>query len=149
MYKRQTAVYGSGKFGCADREKISNRSEFRGAFQVELLAVYLIRWFTIKLVEHVANCKSGEKAVLMNPDISKFLGIGNATGLGMAPFMIKHPILINNWVLAREEALSRVISLKSNDAEKIILFKKLLIQASHHFNAVSYTHLTLPTKRIV
>ena len=131
---RTTAVYGSGKFGCADREKISNRPEFHGAFQVELLAVYLIRWFTIKLVEHVANCKSGEKAVLMNPDISKFLGIGNATGLGMAPFMIKHPILINNWVLAREEALSRVISLKSNAAKKLFLFKNLLIQASLHFN---------------
>jgi len=131
---RTTAVYGSGKFGCADREKISNRSEFRGAFQVELLAVYLIRWFTIKLVEHIANCKGGEKAALMSPEISKFLGIGNATGLGMAPFMIKHPILINNWVLAREEALSRVISLKYNDAEKFFLFKKLLIQASLHFN---------------
>ena len=131
---RTTAVYGSGKFGCADREKISNRSEFCGAFQVELLAVYLIRWFTIKLVEHVARCKGGKKSVLMNLEISKFLGIGNATGLGMAPFMIKHPILINNWVLAREEALSRVISIKYNAVEKLLLFKNLLIQASLHFN---------------
>ena len=38
---RTTAVYGSGKFGCADREKISKRPETRGAFQVELIAVYL------------------------------------------------------------------------------------------------------------
>ena len=85
---RTTAVYGSGKFGCADREKISNRSEIRGAFQVELLTVYLIRWFTIELVEFIASHRGGRKAIRLTPEISKFLGIGNATGLGMAPFMI-------------------------------------------------------------
>jgi len=131
---RTTAVYGSGKFGCADREKISKRSEFRGAFQVELLTVYLIRWFSIKLVEHVASCKGGQNAVCLNSEISKFLGIGNATGLGMAPFMIKHPILINNWVLAREEALSRVISQKSQTFEKILFFKNILTQSGLHMN---------------
>jgi len=86
---RTTAVYGSGKFGCADREKISKRPETRGAFQVELLTVYLFRWFTIELVEHVAKQRGGEKAVSLNAEISKYLGIGNATGLGMAPFLIK------------------------------------------------------------
>ncbi len=72
---RTTAVYGSGKFGCADREKISKRPETRGAFQVELIAVYLFRWFTIKLVEHVAKQIGGEKAVTLNSGISKYLGI--------------------------------------------------------------------------
>ena len=45
---RTTAVYGSGKFGCADREKISDRPEARGSFMIEMLAVYLFRWFTIE-----------------------------------------------------------------------------------------------------
>tara|TARA_B100000700_G_scaffold322880_1_gene425377 strand:+ start:672 stop:2372 length:1701 start_codon:yes stop_codon:yes gene_type:complete len=131
---RTTAVYGSGKFGCSDREKISMRPEFAGAFQVELLTVYLIRWFTIKLVEYVASCRGGENAVSLNPEIGKFLGIGNATGLGMAPFMIKHPILINNWVLAREKALLRIISIKFYKKEKYYLFKKLLVQSILHMN---------------
>ena len=48
---RTTAVYGSGKFGCADRAKIADRDECNAPFQVELLAVYLIRWFTIDMVE--------------------------------------------------------------------------------------------------
>ena len=71
---RTTAVYGSGKFGCADREKIAKRPETRGAFQVELLTVYLFRWFTIELVEHVAKQRGGEKAVSLNAEISKYLG---------------------------------------------------------------------------
>ena len=52
---RTTAVYGSGKFGCADRAKIADREECQGAFQIELLAVYLIRWFTIDLAEELAK----------------------------------------------------------------------------------------------
>ncbi len=51
---RTTAVYGSGKFGCADRAKIADREECRAPFQMELLAVYLIRWFTIDSVEELA-----------------------------------------------------------------------------------------------
>ena len=129
---RTTAVYGSGKFGCADREKISKRPETRGAFQVELLTVYLFRWFTIELVEHVAKQRGGEKAVSLNAEISKYLGIGNATGLGMAPFLIKHPVLIHNWVLARETALSRVIALESQSPETLTLFSKYLQRAIQH-----------------
>ena len=129
---RTTAVYGSGKFGCADREKISNRPETRGAFQVELIAVYLFRWFTIKLVEHVAKQIGGEKAVTLNSGISKYLGIGNATGLGMAPFLIKHPVLIHNWVLARETALSRVVAIEKHTTETLSLFSKYLHRAIQH-----------------
>jgi hypothetical protein len=129
---RTTAVYGSGKFGCADREKISNRSEMRGSFQVELITVYLFRWFTIELVEYVARQRGGRKAVSLNPEISKFLGIGNATGLGMAPFLIKHPVLIHKWVLARETALSRVVALESHTLESLSLFRKSMIQATQH-----------------
>jgi len=129
---RTTAVYGSGKFGCADREKIAKRPETRGAFQVELLTVYLFRWFTIELVEHVAKLRGGRKAISLNPEISKYLGIGNATGLGMAPFLIKHPVLIHNWVLARETALSRVIALESYTLETLSLFSKYISRAIQH-----------------
>jgi len=83
---RTTAVYGSGKFGCADRDKISDREECKGPFQMELLAVYLIRWFTIDLVEELAKERGGNKAVRLDPKTSRFIGVGNSTGLGMAPF---------------------------------------------------------------
>ena len=97
-----------------------------------MIAVYLFRWFTIERVEFIASKRGGRKAVTMNPEISKYLGIGNATGLGMAPFLIKHPVLIHNWVLARETALSRVISLESHTSETLRHFREILNQAIRH-----------------
>ena len=123
---RTTAVYGSGKFGCADRAKIADRPEMRGPFQAEMLTVYLIRWLSIDLVNHVARGRGGEDSVALAPDYARYLGIGNATGLGMAPFLIKHPVLINNWVLARETALARVRNLPSTDSEGSDAFLDLL-----------------------
>ncbi|MEM6665917.1 MAG: hypothetical protein AAF638_05890, partial [Pseudomonadota bacterium] len=40
---RTTAVYGSGKFGAADREVIADRPEMQAPFQAEMLSVYLTR----------------------------------------------------------------------------------------------------------
>ena len=73
---RTTAVYGSGKFGCADRAKIAEREECKVSFHMELLAVYLIRWFTIDLVETIAKQRGGDKSVTIDPHIRQFIGIG-------------------------------------------------------------------------
>ena len=110
---RTTAVYGNGKFGIADRARIEDRPELAGAFQAEMLTVYLIRCFTLDLVEHVARARDPERFVPLDPTLKRHLGIGNSTGLGMAPFLINHPTLINNWIAARETALARVRSLES------------------------------------
>ena len=75
---------------------------------------------------------TGPETEAFESEISKYLGIGNATGLGMAPFLIKHPVLIHNWVLARETALSRVIALESQSPETLTLFSKYLQRAIQH-----------------
>lgn len=107
---RTTAVYGFGKFGAADREGCRGRDELRGPFRAEMLTVYLIRCFSVDLVEHLAQARGGEDAAGLEPERRRRLGIGNSTGLGMAPFLITHPILLNNWIQAREVALGRVLS---------------------------------------
>lgn len=104
---RTTAVYGNGKFGIADRFRIAGRPEMRGPFQAEMLAVYLVRLFTLDLVQHVAHCRSPDTFVPLERRYQRFLGIGNATGLGMAPYMMTHPRLIGCWMAARETALAR------------------------------------------
>jgi len=110
---RTTAVYGSGKFGAADRCDISDRDELRNPFQVEMLTVYLIRCFVMDLVEYMAQVKGGNNAVKLDTDIRRSMGIGNSTGLGMAPFLVHHPTLLNAWIMARETALARVRAVKS------------------------------------
>lgn len=105
---RTTAVYGSGKFGAADRAVIEDRPELAGPFRAEMLSVWLTRAFTVDLAEHMAQAKGGAAAVRLDNSLRRRLGMGNSTGLGMAPFLVRHPTLLNNWMQAREEALARV-----------------------------------------
>ena len=105
---RTTAVYGSGKFGAADRFLIQDRELASGPFRLEMLSVFLIRAFSVDLVEHMAKVKGGEKATTIAPHLRRCFGIGNSTGLGMAPFIVNHPALFNNWISAREQAFARV-----------------------------------------
>ncbi len=109
---RTTAVYGSGKFGLADRFRIKNRKEIYGPFRLEMMLVYLIRQFTFDQVNHIAKCNNPRKSVELDKDICRNLGIGNSTGLGMAPFIVNHPTLLNNWILARETALKQIREIK-------------------------------------
>jgi hypothetical protein len=107
---RTTAVYGNGKFGIADRDAIAGRAELSAPFQAEMLTVWLIRSFTIDLAEHVAARRAPERAARLSQALRHGLGVGNATGLGMAPFLVRHPVLMHNWFHARETALARVRS---------------------------------------
>ena len=122
---RTTAVYGSGKFGAADREIIADRPEMQPPFQVEMLTVYLIRLFVRDLVQHMARTRGGDRAVDLDPGIARRLGIGNSTGLGMAPFIVNHPILFGNWIMVREEAIARVRSLEAASPDEIDLFSSV------------------------
>ena len=121
---RTTAVYGSGKFGLADRFRIKNRAEINGPFRLEMMLVYLVRQFTFDQVNHVAKHKNPKNAVNLDPKICRNLGIGNSTGLGMAPFIVNHPTLLNNWILSREIALKKIREIKNVNSKDKDLFKK-------------------------
>ena len=121
---RTTAVYGSGKFGLADRFRIKNRAEINGPFRLEMMLVYLVRQFTFDQVNHVAKHKDPKNAVNLDPKICRNLGIGNSTGLGMAPFIVNHPTLLNNWILSREIALKKIREIENVNSKDRDLFKK-------------------------
>ena len=123
---RTTAVYGSGKFGLADRFRIKDRKEIYGPFRLEMMLVYLVRQFTFDQVNHIAKNKNPKKAVCLDPEICRNLGIGNSTGLGMAPFIVNHPTLLNNWVLARETVLKEIREIKHVEKKDSDLFKEYL-----------------------
>tara|TARA_B100001996_G_C18652009_1_gene589767 strand:- start:108 stop:1769 length:1662 start_codon:yes stop_codon:yes gene_type:complete len=123
---RTTAVYGSGKFGLADRFRLKNRKEIYGPFRLEMMLVYLVRQFTFDQVNHIAKNKSPRQAVELDSKICRNLGIGNSTGLGMAPFIVNHPTLLNNWIEAREKALKKVREIKKTNENDVNIFKKCL-----------------------
>lgn len=122
---RTTAVYGNGKFGIADRSAIAQRPGLGGPFMAEMLAVWLIRAFTHDLVEHMGGAP-------LAPHLKRHLGIGNSTGLGMAPFLVSHPMLLNAWITARETALARVRAIETLAPAQIEQLYRLTMRAAQH-----------------
>ena len=131
---RTTAVYGSGKFGLADRYRIKERSEICGPFRLEMMLVYLVRQFTFDQVNHIAKSRNPIKAVKLSDDIARNLGIGNSTGLGMAPFIVNHPTLLHNWIYSREEALKQIRSIEKVDIKDFNKFKQCFQKSKLNIN---------------
>ena len=132
---RTTAVYGSGKFGLSDFSNIKEETDFNQPFRAEMLAVYIIREFSVELIEHIAMKKNPSKAVKLNKNIKQHLGIGNSTGLGMAPFIVKHPKLIHKWMDQYTKSLNRILK-KSLNKKKLSEYIDLLNKALCYLNEV-------------
>ena len=131
---RTTAVYGSGKFGLADRFRIKDRKEICGPFRLEMMLVYLVRQFTFDQVNHIAKSKNPNKAIKLDEDIARNLGIGNSTGLGMAPFIVNHPTLLHNWIYCREKALKEIRSIENVYIDDFNLFKDCFDKSKSSIN---------------
>jgi hypothetical protein len=91
---RTTAVYGNGKFGIADFARLERNTDLNRPFSAQMLAVYVLRQFSIEQLNHLARVQAPDTAAELAPELQRYLGIGNSTGLGMAPFLINHPQLI-------------------------------------------------------
>ena len=115
---RTTAVYGNGKFGIADYGRLRNNPDFRHPFSAQMTAVYVLRQFSIDQVEFLARARSPDTAVSLASPLKRYLGIGNSTGLGMAPFLVNHPQLIDQWIHAREQALAIAKSQTPNESAR-------------------------------
>lgn len=136
---RTTAVYGNGKFGLGDYGRPGTDGEMKASFRAQMLAVYLVRMFSFDLINHIAEhralaAQSGQPAARLAPSLCQFLGIGNATGLGMAPFLVSHPALISRWIEQREIAISATNAVTSISDEIRTAFKKLSERARAHFS---------------
>jgi len=129
---RTTAVYGNGKFGISDRSRIASRRETKNSFQAEMLTVFLIRQFTFDQLEHMASRRAPDRSVALDARLKRSLGIGNATGLGMAPFVVSHPELLNHWFVARETAIARVRSMSDIAPKDIDRAVALQARACQH-----------------
>ena len=131
---RTTAVYGNGKYGLSDLPHTFAGGLFARPFEAEMLTVYLIREFTFDLVEHLARACAPETAAPLEATCRHVLGIGNATGLGMAPFLVGHPQLIGRWMEARETAIARVRALPQTTPARVERFRALLEGAIRHLH---------------
>jgi hypothetical protein len=134
---RTTAVYGNGKFGIADYERVCRWRTFSRPFSAQMFTVYMVRHFSIEQIEHMARARSATAAALAR-DLARYLGIGNSTGLGMAPFLINHPLLVDRWITARETALARVRAIPAS-ASDLTRLQGLIHRARQHLRETATT----------
>ena len=130
---RTTAVYGNGKFGIGDYNFKSNSKILRNGFWTEMLTVYMLKIFSIEYVNFLAKNKS-KNYTKLNDNISDYLGTGNATGLGMAPFVINHPKLIHKWINTKQTLINIALDQKTLSKNKLKLFLLLLENSKKHIN---------------
>jgi len=130
---RTTAVYGSGKLGMADWEKVQSRwPDFARPFSAEMFVCLMLRNFSLLQAEHIAKHRNPDSFTEMKPEIKRYFGIGNSTGLGMAPYLVNHPQLINRWVEMRELALARIRVIGAITQSTTARFAELLERCSRH-----------------
>ncbi|CZF81500.1 hypothetical protein GCE9029_02651 [Grimontia celer] len=132
---RTTAVYGNGKFGIADFETLNENPDFRLSFSAQMCAVYMLREFSLDWVHFLAKQKGGVHATTLSPELQRYIGVGNATGLGMAPYLIRHPRVVDNWLTHREMALAAV-SQQSVCGKSAVRVLSLLHKARKHLKEV-------------
>ncbi|MEO7129779.1 MAG: hypothetical protein ABIZ07_00185 [Dermatophilaceae bacterium] len=104
---RSTAFYSNGKFGLADFERFGPDHPFAVPYRPHFLSAWLMRELSLDLVEHCARAINPDAAVL-DPQWRRYFGLGNATGLGMVPYVINHPQVLDAWAHLREVPLAVV-----------------------------------------
>lgn len=132
---RTTAVYGNGKFGIADFKLLENNPDFSQSFSAQMCAVYLLREFSLDWVHYLAKQQGGNNSATLDKSLQRYLGVGNATGLGMAPYLINHPSIVDQWLSTREAALA-VIQQNAVTDETIARLQVLLRKAITHLTQV-------------
>jgi hypothetical protein len=134
---RTTAVYGSGKFGACDWDKIArHHPDLARPFAAEMLVCYLLRQFSLDQLHHMVHQPDYPKAVDLDLSLQRYLGIGNSTGLGMAPYLINHPLLMSQWIGQREQAYAEVLA-EPVAQDKVAKLRVVLTQAMQHVREVS------------
>ncbi|WP_215405490.1 hypothetical protein [Vibrio gigantis] len=132
---RTTAVYGNGKFGIADFKILEKNEDFNQSFSAQMCAVYMLREFSLDWVHYLAKQQGGEQAITLHRGLQRYLGVGNATGLGMAPYLINHPSIVDQWMTTREHALADVLA-NPTDAALIEPLRTLVKKAVCHLEQV-------------
>ena len=101
---------------------------------IQVITADLMREYVIEISDDKYEGRGpgsrGDTAVRLDPKVARQLGIGNSTGLGMAPFIVNHPMLFNNWIMVREEALLRVRQVHRASENEISQFKEMLERSS-------------------
>ena len=131
---RSTAFYANTKFGLSAFESLPPQHALSGSFQAQMFTAFMLRHYACDLAEHIARTRNPNAAPL-DPAIKRFLGLGNATGMGLVPFVINRPHLTHIWICLREIALaSAKIEQPTPDGADTEQLRQLLARTLTYFH---------------
>jgi hypothetical protein len=107
---RNTGLDGNGTFGTRTFAAYESDHPLRAPYHAQMLSAYLMREFSMDLAEHIAGLSSTD-AVALSEEYRRFLGLGNASGLGLLLFAKHHPDWMDHWITLREQELAGARSL--------------------------------------
>jgi hypothetical protein len=124
---RNTGLDGNGTFGTRSFLALEPDHPLRPSLSAQMLTAYMMRVFAADLVHHLARTAGGSKAVELKPEMLRYLGIGNGSALGLMFYVNNHPMLIDRWLRAREQAIARakITQFEPGDGKMELLFKLL------------------------
>ncbi|MEO7006858.1 MAG: hypothetical protein ABI065_07480, partial [Terrimesophilobacter sp.] len=133
---RSTAYYGNGKFGLKQFATLPADHPLAVPYRSQMLSAWVLREVSIDILERVAHAKGrdlGGRSVRLDSRWRRYLGVGNATGLGMVPFVVTHPEYLDAWCLLREVPLAAALSRAyAPDAPELAHVGSLLERADLH-----------------
>lgn len=115
---RNTGLDGNGTFGTRSFASLEADHPLRRPLEAQMLCAYMMRVFSVDLAEHLARCKSPD-AIRLDPEIVRFLGVGNGSALGLIHFFNSHPLYMHQFILAREKAIVAAKSLTMKQDDRI------------------------------
>lgn len=136
---RSTAFYGNGKFALTGFDGYPPGHPLALPYRAQMLTAWLLREFSYDLVEHCARAINPE-AVSLSGAWRRYFGLGNATGLGMVPYIVNHPMVLDAWCALRELPLAHALACPVTE-EKLNRVLELLERAQRYFAR----RATLPT----
>ncbi len=133
---RSTAFYGNGKFGMRSFDGYAADHPVAVPYRAQMLCAWLYRELSYDVIEHCALIKGGDKAVGFDEEWRRYFGLGNATGLGLVPYAMKHPRVVNAWIMIRELALADVRAMPGSPP-RVAALRAWIERTRQHFASAS------------
>ncbi|MFB6184648.1 MAG: hypothetical protein ABEI96_08855 [Haloarculaceae archaeon] len=128
---RSSGYYGNGLNGTKEFSAFGSDHPLALPYMAQMLSVYMLRIFSYDLADRMAEARSSS-ATTLHSDVKRYLGTGNASGIGIVHYVVNHPQLIHAWLRAREVALARAKSIEPT-ADDVGRFEALLADAKRWF----------------
>ncbi|WGL52802.1 hypothetical protein P5P86_03030 [Nocardioides sp. BP30] len=103
---RNTGMDGNGTFGTKTFAAYGDEHPLGSPYHAQMLMAYVVRQFGFDLADHIAAARGGAGASTLSPELRRYLGIGNASGLGLMFYVNNHADFLDRWLTEREERLA-------------------------------------------